>query len=273
MEILDGRKLAAEIDEETRAKIGARKLSLGIVTVGATSAIGKFVEQKKKKGRELGVNVRVYPREGSAKKLRAEIAELVKKTGHDGFVVQLPIAGVNPEQQQYVVNGIPADHDIDCLTQVNQHPRSWVRFGILPPVVGAVETLIRSAGVELRGREIAVIGAGFLVGRPVALWLLHQNIPFTLITEETKDAGEKIKKADVIISGAGKAHFINGDMIQEGAIVIDAGTSEKEGSLAGDVDPLGLETKTGWLSPVPGGVGPLTVSWIFRNLACLAAHP
>ena len=270
MNLFDGKMLAVGVLAEAGELIGEKKLSLGIISVGDDVISQKFVAEKEKRGRELGVSVRQYKFsiDESTTALREKISDLVKKTGHDGFIVQLPLPeGVN---SQYILNAIPEAKDIDCLNQKSIGAFAVGRAKILPPVVGAIKTLLESQSIELRGKKIVVVGGGRLVGRPVALWLLSQDLPFTMLTYQSPDLAAYIRDADIIVSGAGQPHFIGGGVIKDGAVVIDCGTSVEGGQVNGDINPAGLESKSSWLSPVPGGVGPLTVAYIFKNLAALS---
>lgn len=269
MNLFDGRGLAEKLYGEIKDNLGERKLSLGVVAVSPNEISKKFIEQKRKRGEELGIQVRLYEEAGdSSKKLRRRIADLVKKTGHDGWIIQLPLPeGLNA---QYILNAIPEAKDVDVLSQKSIGALAVGRLPILPPVVGALRTILDNEGIALAGRKIVIVGAGRLVGRPVALWLLSQNLPFTVLTETSNDLAEELKNADIVVSGVGKPRLIRGDMIKNGAILIDAGASVEDGTMMGDVDRESVESKTGWLSPVPGGVGPLTVAYIFKNLVTLA---
>lgn len=269
MQVLDGKKLAAELYEEVRGAVGSRTLTLGIFQVGDNLASQKFVEQKRKRGGELGIDVRVYhPAGTSSRALRREIAKIVQDTDLDGYVIQLPLP--REINTQYILNSIPESKDVDVLGQKAIGALAVGRAKVLPPVAAAVKRLLESTDFSFEQKKIVIIGAGRLVGRPIALWLMSQNIPVTVLTEHSPpEAEEDIRAADLIISGAGKAHMISGEIIKDGAVVIDAGTSEKNGTFAGDINPIGLEAKSGWLSPVPGGVGPLTVAYIFKNLVTL----
>ncbi|MBI2097120.1 MAG: bifunctional 5,10-methylenetetrahydrofolate dehydrogenase/5,10-methenyltetrahydrofolate cyclohydrolase [Candidatus Sungbacteria bacterium] len=269
MNLFDGKQLAGQVLKEARELMGAKKLSLGIVVAGDDPATRAFVAQKEKRGAELGVDVRVYEESVSqtSRKLRRRIAELVKKTKHDGWVVQLPLPeGMNT---QYVLNAIPEVKDVDVLNQKSVGAFVAGRAKVLPPVVGAVKTLLESQNISLANKKIVLVGTGRLVGRPVALWLISQDLPFSSLTFQSPNLSI-LKEADIIISGAGQPGLIHGEIVKDGAVVIDAGTSELSEKLVGDVDQASFESKDGWLSPVPGGVGPLTVAYIFKNLAVLA---
>ena len=289
MNLFDGKALAAGVIEETKKLIGEKKLSFGVFRVGEDSVSTKFIAEKERVGKELGVDVRAYllDAQATSKQLRRRIAELVKQTGHDGFILQLPLPeGINT---QYVLNAIPETHDADCLNQKSIGAFVVGRSKIIPPVVAAIKTLLENAGVELSGKKIVLVGAGRLVGRPTALWLIAQDLPFTVLTYQSLDLAV-IREADIIISGVGQPRLIRGDMIKDGAILIDAGTSSemapptshsilgvsdpmgsgRPATLVGDIDVASCQDKSGWLVPVPGGVGPLTVAHLFKNLATLA---
>lgn len=271
MNLFDGKALAAGVIEETKKLIGDKKLSLGVFRVGEDLVSTKFIAEKERVGKELGVNVRSYALDAKAtsKQLRRRIAELVKQTRHDGFILQLPLPeGINT---QYVLNAIPETYDADCLNQKSIGAFVVKRSKIMPPVVDAVRTILESQSISLESKKIVLVGTGRLVGRPVALWLISQDLPFISLTYQSADLSV-IREANIVISGAGQPHLINGDMIKDGAILIDAGTSEVGGKLVGDIDTESCQDKSGWLAPVPGGVGPLTVAHLFKNLATLAGN-
>ena len=277
MNVFDGRALADQVLAEAGEIIGARKLSLGVIVLGEDPVSANFIAQKEKRGAEIGIAVRTYryPIDTSTRKLREQVADLVKKTKHDGFIVQLPLPeGINT---QYALNAVPEDYDVDCLNQKSIGAFVVGRSKIMPPVVGAVKTLLENARVELSGKKIVLVGAGRLVGRPAALWLIAQDLPFTVLTYQSLDLSV-IREADIVVSGTGQPGLIKGAMLKNGAIVIDAGTSVVSPSidsgrpalLVGDVDAGSCKDNNGWLAPVPGGVGPLTVAHLFKNLATLA---
>ena len=141
---------------------------------------------------------------------------------------------------------------------------------IMPPVAGAIQTLLDEYEIQYRNLHTVVLGAGRLVGRPVALWLMQERAPVTVIGERAEDRAAIIRTADIVISGIGRPRFVTGDMIKDGAILIDAGSSESEGEVVGDMDESSVASKAAFLAPVPGGVGPLTVAILLKNLLTLA---
>ena len=144
------------------------------------------------------------------------------------------------------------------------------RSHIVPPVVGAVRAFLKEYSLTYAGKSVVLVGSGKLVGRPIAIDLLREHATFSVVDEHTKDISEFIEHADIIISGAGKPKLITADMVKEGVIAIDAGTSESEGKLVGDIDFDGVSKKASYITPVPGGVGPVTVALLFKNLITLA---
>jgi methylenetetrahydrofolate dehydrogenase (NADP+)/methenyltetrahydrofolate cyclohydrolase len=169
-------------------------------------------------------------------------------------VVQLPL----PKQinANKILDLIPSDKDVDALSE---------NASVLAPVAGAVREVLERNQVELEGKKILVVGQGRLVGRPVAIWLAQEGYEVETADINTKNLAELTNRADVIITGVGKPGLIKLEDIKEGAILIDTGTSESAGKLMGDVDPT-CAVKCSLLSPVPGGVGPITVAMIFKNL-------
>lgn len=281
MILLDGKALAEKIKNKLKSeyqKLG-RKITLVIVQVGSNFVSEKFVEQKKKLGEELGISVvtRRYKDIISGSALRKNIAELAHDKKIDGIVIQLPLPSTLNVQD--ILNAVPPGKDVDVLSARAVGDFATGKSNVLPPVVGAIDALFREYGIEYADKKIVVVGAGRLVGKPVSGWLSRQDIGYCLLTDTTSRSSHCIKDADILISGAGKPKLITGDMVKEGAVIIDAGTSivqpesgsrKPEAVLAGDVDFDSVAPKSSYITPVPGGVGPLTVVMIFKNLLQLA---
>lgn len=253
--IIDGKKIRDQIKEELKKSFGALgdSVSLGIVLVGEDPASEKFVSLKQRFGEDIGVDVwlKILPETASTERVIHSIENLET----DGVVVQLPL----PEHidEVAVLASIPKEKDVDVL--------NGGEFDA--PVSGAVFEILNSCEVELSGKSIVVVGEGKLVGLPVIDSLKKRGLDFTAVSIETPEEEKLnlIKEADVIISGAGDPHFIKEDMIKKRVVIIDAGTSEKAGKLEGDVDPACVN-KASLITPVPGGVGPVTVAILFKNL-------
>lgn len=274
MILLDGKSIAekvlAAVREET--SVVKKRLRLAVVVVGEDPVVRSFIAKKKQAGESVGIDVRVYPfpETITTNELRKRIAEIVHEKKNTGVIIQLPL----PEHinKQYILNAVTPEKDVDVLSSRAIGNFAVGKSPILPPIVGAVKTLFEEYGVAWRGKTIVVAGAGTLVGKPIALWLLAEHAPFSILTSETPDAQELLRRADIIVTGIGKPGFITGDMVKDGVVVIDAGTSESEGRIAGDIDFDSVSKKAFALTPVPGGVGPLTVAMLFKNLVALSQH-
>ena len=270
--IIDGRKIAEEIKSDLKIEVANlnKKLRLAVVYVGDNSASAKFIERKKKFGDEIGIDVRVYkfPKDISTNQLRKKIAEIVHIKQNTGVIIQLPL----PPQinTQYILNSVPTEKDPDMLSARSIGNFATGKADILPPVVCAIKAIFEKYKIDYKNKFIVLLGAGNLVGKPAAIWLLNEKATFNVVRSKTQNPEEFLKKADIIISGIGKPKFITGDMVKDGVIIIDAGTSESEGKLSGDADFDSVSVKASHITPVPGGVGPITVAMLFQNLVNLA---
>jgi len=285
MLIIDGKKIAEEIKSDLKkqiAKIG-KKLKLAIVFIGDDKPTRRFIELKRKFAKEIGVETRVYNLsvDISVTKLRAEISKICHIKENTGVIVQLPLpiaknsqnVDAGKKQIQYVLNGIISKKDVDVLS--SQAIGNFVtgRSKILPPVVGAMKEIMDRSEVSAKGKNVVVIGTGMLVGKPVVSWFINQGATVSVLNKSTADIKQFTLNADIIVTGAGQAKIITVGMVKDGVVIIDAGTSvekgEEKSKLVGDVDPA-VEEKASVFTPVPGGVGPITVAMIFRNLLELA---
>ncbi|TSC69011.1 MAG: 5,10-methylene-tetrahydrofolate dehydrogenase/methenyl tetrahydrofolate cyclohydrolase [Parcubacteria group bacterium Gr01-1014_66] len=269
---MDGRRHADRILAELKRQVAEipKRLRLGVVVVGADPVVRNFIAHKRRAAETIGIDVRIYPFEETVTttSLRTRIAEIVHEQKNIGVIVQLPL----PSQlnRQYILNSIPPEKDVDVLSSRAVGNFATGKSLIIPPVIAAIKMLMEEYHISYQDKYIVVIGAGSLVGKPVALWLLNEKATFSVVRSSTRDFVEFTKKADIVISGIGKPGFITGDMIKEGAIIFDAGTSEMAGEMTGDVDFVTVSSKAGALTPVPGGIGPLTIAFLFQNLIHLA---
>lgn len=256
--IIAGKALAAEIKQELKKKMQNKNLRLVVVWVGEDPASAKYVERKKKIGEEIGVEVLVH--EFSEEITQEELEEAIRRLGNDenvnGVIVQLPLPSALDTQK--ILSLIPTDKDVDALGEEAK---------VYSPVVEAVKEILKRSGVKIDGKKVVVIGKGKLVGLPVSLWLVQERGEVAVIDENTEEEAKAkaLKEADIIVSGAGVPGLIKPDLIKEGVVLIDAGTSEAGGKLVGDADPA-CAAKCSIFTPVPGGVGPLTVVMLFKNL-------
>ncbi|MDP3778823.1 MAG: bifunctional 5,10-methylenetetrahydrofolate dehydrogenase/5,10-methenyltetrahydrofolate cyclohydrolase [bacterium] len=268
MEILDGKKCSQQIIARLKEEVAGmtKPLRLAVVVVGTDPVVQKFIARKRKAAEEIGIDFRVYPFEEtvSANELRARVAEIVHEEKNTGVVIQLPL----PVHigKQHILNAVTPEKDVDVLSARAMGNVMVGKSPIISPVAGAVKALFEEYKIEYKGKRVVVMGAGALVGKPVALWLLSEGVGFSVVNHETLNAPELLKEADIIISGIGKQGFITGGMVKEGVVIVDAGTSESNGKLAGDVDFETVSKKASFITPVPGGVGPMTVAMLLHNV-------
>ena len=272
MKILDGKKIAERLLAELAQKAAgaSKRPRLGVVVVGDDPVIRSFIAQKKKAADAVGIDVRTYPfpADITTNELRRRLSEIVHEGKNTGIIIQLPLPPhINV---QYILNAIPPEQDADVLSARAVGDFATGKSPIMPPVAGAIQTLLDEYEIQYRNLHTVVLGAGRLVGRPVALWLMQERAPVTVIGERAEDRAAIIRTADIVISGIGRPRFVTGDMIKDGAILIDAGSSESEGEVVGDMDESSVASKAAYLAPVPGGVGPLTVAILLKNLLTLA---
>ncbi len=275
MVIIDGKKIAQEIQDKLKEEVASLSIKpkLGIFTIDPNQAVLQFIGIKKRFGEAVGVAVEVIQKEKGISQEDAENAlkEVVEK--YDGVVVQLPLPGHLDVQK--LLNLVPKEKDADMLADVStdddiEIPQGQSLRKIYSPVAGAVKEIFEKYQISLEGKKIAIIGAGQLVGMPVYYWLVSRGVVPSLFDLDTREKFlEKSKSFDIIISGVGLAGMITKEMIKDGAVLIDAGSSELSGKVVGDMDPACAD-KASHFSPVPGGVGPITVAILFRNLVELS---
>lgn len=272
--IVDGKKIAGEILNETKTKIEALQQAQGksfrfaAILVEGNQLAESFLKIKQKAAEKIGVDFRIYkyPENISTSKLRKEVISLSKAKVNTGVIVELPLP--KHLNTQHILNAIPETKDIDVLSQKSFGAFIMNRSKILPPVVEAVKVIFDKFNVDVKGKNVAVFGYGQLVGKPIAHWLLQNMATVIVINEFTKDPASLSKSADIIISGVGKPGLITADMVKNGATVIDFGY--EEGSGLGDIDFDAVVKKASLITPVPGGMGPIVVASLFKNLLKLS---
>ncbi len=255
--IFDGRLWADKIKTDLTAKFKTRPPArLEVILVGADPASLKFVAIKERFGATVGVNVRrhEFPQDVLVEDLKDLLKRLAADPQSSGIIIQLPLPAHLSREQ--LLNLIPPAKDVDALSNESR---------VLAPVVAAVKEILDSAQIKLAGQRVVVMGKGYLVGQPVAIWLTQEGANVQVIDSRTKNLTDILNTAEIIITGIGVPHFIKPEMITDGVILIDAGTSEAGGELRGDADPT-CAAKCALFTPVPGGVGPLTVAKLFENL-------
>ena len=253
---LDGRAMARELLEETRVRAARLPHAPRVVAIvsNETAATKSYLAIKGARAADAGCTFETRP---------------IDAAWHDAdaVIVQLPLAaGID---QKEICDRIPLSKDADVLSNAARAAFDEGQSGaLLPPVVRAVEKILSAANVSAAGKRAVVVGAGFLVGAPVANWLRRQGATVTVLTSESQDLSA-LGEAEIIVSGAGSPSFIKPEMIPQGVVLIDAGTSESGGAVVGDADPACAQ-KCAVFTPVPGGVGPLAVACLFENVIALA---
>ncbi|MDP3093175.1 MAG: bifunctional 5,10-methylenetetrahydrofolate dehydrogenase/5,10-methenyltetrahydrofolate cyclohydrolase [bacterium] len=267
--ILDGKKLSERILLAVAQEIKNRKLKLklAVVFVGEDK-VGKTYLRKKREACEkagIGFQALGFPGNISKAEFKKEIEKIVRDRANSGVVIQLPLPFDRATTQSFL-NLIPPAKDPDCLGEKRLEKFSKGSNQVLPPVVAAIAKFFKEYKIRAKGKNAVVVGQGRLVGLPVSIWLKQQGAKVVVCDRKTKNIAGKLKKADIIISGAGSPRLIKGSMVKRGATVVDCGTSVESGRTCGDVDFKSVSKKAGFISPVPGGVGPLAVACLLENL-------
>lgn len=265
--LIDGKKIAKELKEKLSTELlFSTPKKVCFVVFGGNTATEQFVKMKSQVAERVGISVSL--KKYNNIKTTADAVKLVREIGaesYDGIVVQLPLStGIDT---QTVLDEIPPLKDIDVLGTVAKESYAKGRMNRTPPVAQAVREIIEACNVKLTGKKIVVAGQGRLVGEPVHLMLNRMKLLHDVIDIHTSEK-EKLSlynTADVIISGMGVPHNIKPEMIKKGVVLIDAGTGEQAGKLVGDIDPT-CESKASFMTPVPGGIGPVTIISLLRNL-------
>lgn len=269
--ILSGKEVSQRIKEELKEEV--KKLrengidpGLAVVIAGDDAASRVYVNSKKKACAELGIYSEEYALSGDV--TEDELLELVKKLNKkqdiSGILVQLPL----PEHinEENIINTIDPKKDVDAFHPVNVGKIMIGNYDFLPCTPAGVMELIKESGIDISGKDCVVIGRSNIVGKPQSMLLLHQNATVTICHSKTKDLKEKVKAADIVVAAVGRPEMITGDMIKEGAVVIDVGINRLENKkLVGDVKFDEAEKKAAAITPVPGGVGPMTIAMLMKN--------
>jgi methylenetetrahydrofolate dehydrogenase (NADP+)/methenyltetrahydrofolate cyclohydrolase len=273
-QIIDGRKIKDEILEEVKEGV----LSLSFTPLFCDILVGndissiQYVKMKAKIAESVGIKFRTADFKDSAttEELIEEIENLNRVPHMCGIIIQLPL----PEQidKRSVLDVIKPSLDVDCLGSINSENFYNNNSAISYPTGLACMKILESLNIDLSQKKILILGQGSLVGLPVTHLLRTKGLDVTTVDTKTPDTETLIKNADVIISAIGKAKYIKGDMVKDGVIIIDAGTSEDNGAVVGDVDLESVMSKAFFVSPTPGGVGPVTVAMLLRNVLQVAKN-
>lgn len=264
--MIDGKKIAEDILRDVNVVAHVMQKRVVFIQYGTDAASTQFIARKERVARQMGIQTDVI-HEKDITTTEAALALLADIIGqeYDGIVVQLPLPmGINTDE---VLNAIPPAQDIDVLGQMALQAFERGTTERMPPVAGAIDQIIRVRQIALEDKAIVLLGKGRLVGAPIALLFDRLGVSYRALDINTPlDEQRKVLlAADIIISGIGVAGYVRGDMVKDGVVLIDAGTSEHQGVLVGDIDASCYE-KASLYTPVPGGVGPVTVAVLLRNI-------
>lgn len=269
--LLMGKEVSARIKAELKTEVENLKKEginpgLAVIIVGEDPASQVYVRNKERACEECGIYSEKYalPAETTQEELLKLIDELNNKSSISGILVQLPV----PEHidEKTIINAIVPNKDVDAFHPVNVGKIMVGNYDFVPCTPAGVMELIKESGIDVSGKECVIVGRSNIVGKPQAMLLLHQNGTVTICHSKTKNLAEKTKNADILVAAVGIPNFIKGDMIKEGAVVIDVGINRLENKkLCGDVEFESAEKVAGAITPVPGGVGPMTIAMLMKN--------
>lgn len=276
-QILDGKKLAEEIRAGLKAEVEAlarkgRRPGLTVVLVGNDPASAVYVRNKERAAREVRIESQVLrlAEDISQAELEEKVIELNKNEKIHGILVQLPLPASLDARR--IIELIDPKKDVDCF-----HPENVGRLALgaphfLPCTPAGILELLRAADVPVEGKEAVIVGRSNIVGKPLALMLINAGATVTVAHSRTKNLAEVCRRADILVSATGRAGLIGEEMVKDGAVVIDVGINrDADGRLVGDVDYVRVCDKTSCITPVPGGVGPMTIAMLLRNTVMAAA--
>lgn len=274
--ILDGRAASAGVKTEVAAEVAALKekgigVGLAVILVGGDPASRIYVNNKKKACAQTGILSREYalPADTKTDGLLRLVRELNADRGVNGILCQLPLpAGLDAKT---VIESIAPEKDVDAFSAVNVGHIMIGDYRFLPCTPAGIMELLRRHRVEIEGKNCVVIGRSNIVGKPMAMLLMQKNGTVTVCHSRTRGLKEIASRADILVAAVGKPHFVTADMVKEGAAVVDVGMDrDADGRLCGDVDFEAVRQKAAFITPVPGGVGPMTIAMLLKNTVTAA---
>ncbi len=272
MQIIDGKKVSAEVKENVKQLTEQLKKNhnitpgLAVVIVGDDPASRVYVNNKKKACEAVGFKSEEYalPAETTQEELLDLVNTLNNKENINGILVQLPLP--KHLDDKAVIAAIRSDKDVDAFHAVNVGKIMLGEYDFLPCTPAGVMEMLHSYNITVEGKECVVIGRSNIVGKPMGMLLLHENGTVTICHSRTKNLAEVCRRADILVAAVGIPKFVKADMVKDGAVVIDVGMDRDEnGKLCGDVDFENVKDKCSFITPVPGGVGPMTIATLMKN--------
>jgi len=271
--IIDGKKIANSIIK--RLKIRITKLHvhgitprLAVMLIGNDPASLNYISRKRIAAEQAGIHFLFfhYHAQISPSAIIKHIKAIQHRTYLGGIIIQLPLPRILKAHQQDIINAIDPRFDVDCLTDTALGALLLGTYHLPPPTPSAILVALAQMRIPLKGKHIAIIGRGNLIGKPLVNLLLRAPVTLTICGRATHPLAQFTRQADIIISGVGKKKLITGAMVKQGAVIIDAGFSLNRGVVSGDVDMASVLPKASFITPVPGGIGPITVAMLLENV-------
>lgn len=268
--LIDGKVISAAVKERVKnevAQLNEKGITVGlaVIIVGEDPASKIYVANKKKACEALGIISEEYalPESTTEKELLALIDTLNAKKSINGILCQLPLPRHLDEKR--IINAISPEKDVDAFHPVNVGRIMIGDYDFVPCTPAGIMEMLAYENIETEGKRCVVIGRSNIVGKPMAMLLLHKNGTVTICHSKTRNLKEICLDADILVAAVGKAKFVTADMVKEGAVVIDVGMNRENGRLCGDVDFEAVKDKASAITPVPGGVGPMTIAMLMQN--------
>ena len=268
--LIDGKVISASVKERVKgevAKLNQKGITVGlaVIIVGEDPASKVYVSNKKKACEALGIISREYALPENT--TEQELLDLIKNLNADpeinGILCQLPLP--KHLDEKLIINSIDPEKDVDAFHPVNVGKIMIGDFYFLPCTPAGVMEMLEYEGIDVTGKNCVVIGRSNIVGKPMNMLLLHKNGTVTICHSKTKNLAEICKNADILVAAVGRPNFVTADMVKDGAVVIDVGINRVDGKLCGDVDFENVKDKVSAITPVPGGVGPMTIAMLMQN--------
>jgi len=274
MQLIDGKTIAQKILDKTAEKVAVLKQSgkstkLAVVLIGEDKPSKTYVKKKGQAAKKVGIDFSLFEFDDTISKdeFKKSILSIQSDKTLSGLIIQLPM----PEAfYPDMINLIRPEIDVDCLTETNLGKLTMETHNIVPPTPGAVLSILEELEADVKGKNVTIVGTGVLVGKPLATMMMNMGASVTACNKFTKNIKEKTLQADILISAVGKKDLIRGDMVKEGAIVIDAGVDFENNQMFGDVNVDEVGKIASYLTPTPGGVGPITVARLLWNTVICA---
>lgn len=267
---IDGKVISAAVKAKVKDGVSALKekginVGLAVIIVGEDPASKIYVANKKKACEDLGIVSHEYalPADTTEEELLSLVKELNESPAINGILCQLPLP--KHLDEKLIINSISPEKDVDAF-----HPHNVGRimigdYDFVPCTPAGIMEMLDYEGISVEGKSCVVIGRSNIVGKPMGMLLLHKNGTVTICHSRTRNLAEICRGADILVAAVGRANFVTADMVKEGAVVIDVGMNRENGKLCGDVDFENVKDKTSAITPVPGGVGPMTIAMLMKN--------